>query len=45
MPEDDKEFSSSYGVSSLIDENIKVLGFHPIAGDGVNFHLEFISSK
>ena len=45
MPEDDKEFASCYGVSSLIHENIVELGFHPIAGYGVDFHLEFLCSK
>ena len=44
MCEDDKEFDSCYGVSSLIYQNIKE-GFHPIAGYGVIFQLEVLCSK
>ena len=45
MHEDDKEFSSSYGVSFLIHENIKELGFHPIVVYEVIFQLEKFCSK
>ena len=44
MCEDDKEFASCYGVSSLIHQKIKE-GFHPIAGYGVIFQLEILCSK
>ena len=45
MPQDDKEFSSCYDVSSLIHENLEESEFHRIVGYGVNFHLEFLCSK